>query len=70
MKKEEAIELFNRGEKIRFTSGIWNNPKKDGKFAKSVEEIKEFYEWACKVDKKEIESGIIDLVGASYCDMF
>lgn len=63
MKKEEAIELFNRGEKIRLTSGIWNYPKKDGKFAKSVEEIKDFYEWAYKVDKKGIESGIIDLIG-------
>lgn len=26
MKKQEVIELFKKGEKIRLTRGLWNNP--------------------------------------------
>lgn len=70
MTKAEVIELFKKGEKIRLTSGIWNYPQRDGVFVKSVEEIEKFYSWACKVDVSENENGIIDLIGASYCDMF
>lgn len=70
MTKVEVIEAFKKGEKIRLTSGIWNYPQRDGKFAKSVEEIEKFYNWACKVDVIGNENGIIDLRGASYCDMF
>lgn len=68
--KAEAIEAFEKGEKIRLTSGIWNNPERDGRIAKSVEEIEKFYSWACKVDTITNENGIIDLRGASCCDMF
>ena len=70
MTKEETIQAFEKGENIRLTSGIWNNPERDGRIAKSVEEIEKFYSWACKVDARTNESGIIDLIGASCCDMF
>lgn len=70
MSKQEVIEAFNQGRTIRITSGIWNSPQRDGRLAKSVEEIEKFYSWACKVDVSENENGIIDLKGASYCDMF
>ena len=68
MTKQEVIEAFNQGRTIRITSGIWNSPQRDGKLAKSVEEIEKFYSWASVVDI--IENNIIDLKGASYCDMF
>ena len=55
---------------MRLTSGIWNYPQRDGKIAKSIEEIEKFYSWACVVDVIVNENGIIDLKGASYCDMF
>lgn len=70
MTKAEVIEAFKKGEKIRLTSGIWNYPQRDGKFAKSVEEIEEFYDWACAVDVGKKVNGVIDLIGVSYCDMF
>ena len=70
MTKTEVIEKFEKGKKIRLTSGIWNNPERDGRIAKSVEEIEKFYSWACKVDERTNENGIIDLIGASCCDMF
>lgn len=70
MTKLEAITLFNEGKTIRLTGGIWNNPKKDGKIAKSVDEIEDFFSWAYVVDLKNIEKDIIDLQGASCCDMF
>lgn len=70
MTKEEVIQLFNEGKTIRLTSGIWNYPERDGKIAKSVEEIERFYSWAYKVDAKNGANGIIDLRGASSCDMF
>ena len=70
MAKAEAIEAFEKGEKIRLTSGIWNNPERAGRIAKSVEEIERFYSWACKVDARTNENGVIDLIGASCCDMF
>lgn len=68
--KEQAIEIFKNGGKVRLTGGIWNSPKKDGKFAKSVEEIEKFFAHYCAVDEKKIEDGVLDLHGASYCDMF
>lgn len=68
--KDKAIRRFLDGGKVRLTCGIWNNPTKDGRFAKSVEDIESFFSWANKVDEKQIEDGILDLVGASYCDMF
>ena len=70
MTKQEVIEAFNQGRTIRITSGIWNSPQRDGKLAKSVEEIEKFYSWACVLDVIVNENGIIDLKGASYCDMF
>lgn len=70
MNEAEVIKAFENGAKVRKTSGIWNYPERDGVFVKSVEEIERFYDWACKVDAKENESGIIDLIGASSCDMF
>lgn len=70
MTKQEVIKAFLHGKKVRKTSGIWNYPQRDGVFVKSVEEIEKFYSWACKVDVSENENGIIDLIGASYCDMF
>ena len=36
MTKSEVIEKFEKGKKIRLTSGIWNNPERDGRIAKSV----------------------------------
>ena len=68
MTKQEVIEAFNQGRTIRITSGIWNYPQRDGRLVKSVEEIEKFYSWASAVDI--IENNIIDLKGASYCDMF
>ena len=70
MAKQEVIEAFKKGAKVRLTSGIWNYPQRDGKIAKSIEEIEKFYSWACVVDVIVNENGIIDLKGASYCDMF
>ena len=70
MTKQEVIEAFNQGRTIRITSGIWNSPQRDGKLVKSVEEIEKFYSWASVVDIIENENNIIDLKGASYCDMF
>lgn len=70
MTKQEVIKAFLNGKKVRKTSGIWNYPQRDGVFVKSVEEIEKFYSLACKVDVSENENGIIDLRGASYCDMF
>ena len=70
MTKVEVIEAFKKGEKIRLTRGLWNNPQCDGKFAKSIEEIEEFYDWACAVDMGVKVDGIIEVMGASYCDMF
>ena len=70
MTKQEVIKAFLNGKKVRKTSGIWNYPQRDGVFVKSVEEIEKFYSWACKVDVSENENNIIDLKGASYCDMF
>ena len=70
MTKSEVIEKFEKGKKIRLTSGIWNNPERDGRIAKSVEEIEKFYSWACAVDTSTNKDGIVDLIGASYCDMF
>lgn len=70
MTKQEVIEAFNQGRTIRITSGIWNYPKRDGRLAKSVEEIEKFYSWASVVDIIGNENNIIDLKGASYCDMF
>ena len=43
MTKQEVIEAFNQGRTIRITSGIWNSPQRDGRLAKSVEEIEKFY---------------------------
>ena len=68
MTKQEVIEAFKKGAKVRLTSGIWNYPQRDGKIAKSIEEIEKFY--SCVVDVIVNENGIIDLKGASYCDMF
>lgn len=68
--KDKAIKFFLDGGKVRLTGGIWNSPKKDCRFAKSVEEIEKFYSSYCKIDEEEIENGILDLHGASYCDMF
>ena len=56
MTKQEVIEAFNQGRTIRITSGIWNSPQRDGKLAKSVEEIEKFYSWACKVDERTNEN--------------
>lgn len=70
MTKQEVIEAFKKGDTVRFTRGIWNIPQKDGKIAKSVEEIEKFYSWACAVDTSRNKDEIIDLIGASYCDMF
>ena len=70
MRKQEVIEAFNQGRTIRLTSGIWNYSQRDRKIAKSVEEIEKFYSWACAVDVTVNKDGIIDLIGASYCDMF
>lgn len=70
MAKQEVIKAFLKGKRVRITSGIWNVPKRDGVIAKSVEEIEKFYSWAQAVEVRENESGIIDLIGASYCDMF
>ena len=39
MTKQEVIEAFKKGAKVRLTSGIWNYPQRDGKIAKSIEEI-------------------------------
>lgn len=70
MAKQEVIKAFLNGEKVRITSGIWNVPKRDGVIAKSVEEIEKVYSWAQVVEVREDESGIIDLIWESYCDMF
>lgn len=70
MTKQEVIGAFKKGEKVRLTSGIWNYPERDGKFAKNIEEIEKFYSWASVVDVIGNKNGIIDLRGASYCDMF
>lgn len=70
MTKQEVIKAFLNGKKVRKTSGIWNYPQRDGVFVKSVEEIEKFYSWASVVDIIGNENGIIDLRGASYCDMF
>ena len=70
MTKQEVIEAFNQGRTICITSGIWNSPQRDGKLAKSVGEIEKFYSWASVVDIIENENNIIDLKGASSCDMF
>lgn len=70
MMKEEIINQFNRGTKVRLTSGIWNVPKRDGKFAQSVEDIEKFYSWANAVDVRVDDIGIIDLIGATHCDMY
>ena len=70
MTKQEVINAFTKGKRVRITSGIWNVPKRDGVIAKSVEGIEKVYSWAQAVEVKEDESGIIDLIGASYCDMF
>lgn len=70
MTKAEVIELFKKGEKIRLTRGLWNNPHYVGKFTKSVEEIEEFYDWAYAVGVGKKVNGVIDLIGASYCDLF
>ena len=70
MTKAEAIKAFENGKQIRLTRGLWNFPQRDGKMAKSIEEIEKFYSWACAVDVRESEYGIIDLRGASSCDMF
>lgn len=70
MRKQEVIEAFNQGRTIRLTRGIWSYSQRDRKIAKSVEEIEEFYSWAQAVDVTVNKDGIIDLIGASYCDMF
>ena len=70
MTEAEAIKAFEDGKQIRLTRGIWNYPQRDGVFVKSFEEIEKFYSWACAVDVQEGENGIIDLRGASSCDMF
>lgn len=70
MTKQEVIEAFKKGAKVRLTSGIWNYTQRDGKITKSIEEIEKFYSGACVVDVIVNENGIIDLKGASYCDMF
>lgn len=70
MAKDEVINRFNSGTKVRLTKGLWNFPKRDGKFAQSVEDIEKFYSWANAVDAREDDNGIIDLRGASHCDMY
>lgn len=70
MTENEVINRFNDGEKVRLTRGVWKFPKRDGKFAQSVEEIEKFYDSMCVVDNCISEGGIIDLFGATFCDMF
>lgn len=70
MTKSEAIKLFNEGKAIRLTKGNWNYPERDGKIAKSVEEIERFYSWASAVTVLKNNDNIVDLRGASHCDMY
>lgn len=72
LSKEEIIQAFKEGKKIRLTCGIWNEPNKHGKRAISVEDIERFYSWAYLVDVYNGFNEIIDydLVGASGGDMF
>ena len=66
MDKTEVIKALENGEIIRLTSGIWNNPEKSGIIAKSIEQINSYY----KITAQENKDGIIDVQGATYCDMY
>lgn len=69
--KDEIIEEFYKGKKIRKTSGIWNSPEKSGVIVTSVEQLEKFYDWAYCVDVYKGTNGIdYELVGASGGDMF
>lgn len=70
MTKQEAVKAFKEGKTVRLTCGVWNNPLKHGRFAQSVDDIERFYDWAYKVDVRNIADNIIDLVGASGGDMW
>ena len=70
MDKTEVIKALENGEIIRLTSGIWNNPEKSGIIAKSIEQINRFYNSYYKITAQENKDGIIDVQGATYCDMY
>lgn len=70
MTRIEVIEAFKKGEKIRLTRGLRNNPYYVGKFVNNIEEIEEFYDWAYVVDVGKKVNGVIDLIGVSYHDLF
>lgn len=71
LSKNQVIELFEKGEDIRKTSGLWNDPLTKNEPFESVEDIESFYKWASMVEvKKYYNDNAYYVHGYSSCDMF